>query len=98
MKIDAVAYATAHINKLAVCSKHTARARELGISYLIESSISKYALCELEALRPKRDNRPREQHHLFTSAIPEPLPHSQAIADVAYNDCEQLHTEILIVS
>lgn len=28
----------------------------------------------------------------------EPLPHSQAIADVAYNDCKQLHTEILIVS
>lgn len=96
MKIDAVAYAASHVNMLAACGKHDTRA--LRITYLTESSISKYALCELEALRPKHDNRPREQHQLFTSAIPEPLPHSQAIADVAYNDCEQLHTEILIVS
>lgn len=28
----------------------------------------------------------------------EPLPHSQANADVAFNNCEQLHTEILVIS
>ena len=43
-------------------------------------------------------NLRRQRQPSHQCGTPEPLPHSQANADVTFNNCEQLHTEILVIS
>ena len=72
MKIDAVAYAASHINKLAACGKHDTRA--LRITCLIESSVSKCATSRAGGSRVEAHQSSQGAAPAFTPKSLNPYP------------------------